>query len=234
MAGCARNTTPLCGNNSAAYRTVLSTQPPYLGYFLNPLKKEYDMNQTVQKLVHFSNNRLVTTSLDIAQNFGKKHAHVLRDIENLECSQSFRESNFGLSSYISNQNKELPMYEITRDGFVFLCMGFTGASAAYWKERYIQAFNQMEHSLWHNHVQLQALKSAYLHANPDAEKLLRYVQMDLNHVEIGKLLGVSGQTVRDRLKKLAQMGLADYVPNPKYQHPRTLGHHVQTQLALEV
>ncbi|MDK4624193.1 Rha family transcriptional regulator [Kingella kingae] len=89
------------------------------------------MNQTVQKLVHFFNNRLVTTSLDIAQNFGKKHAHVLRDIENLECSQSFRESNFGLSSYISNQNKELPMYEITRDGFVFLCMGFTGASAAY-------------------------------------------------------------------------------------------------------
>ena len=82
-------------------------------------------------------------------------------------------------------------------------------------------------------AQLQALKSAYLHANPDAEKLLRYVQMDLNHVEIGKLLGVSASTVRDRLKRMAQMGLVDYVPNPKYQHPRTLGHHVQTQLALE-
>ncbi|MDK4624192.1 winged helix-turn-helix transcriptional regulator [Kingella kingae] len=91
----------------------------------------------------------------------------------------------------------------------------------------------MEYSLWHNHTQLQALKSAYLHANPDAEKLLRYVQMDLNHVEIGKLLGVSASTVRDRLKRMAQMGLADYVPNPKYQHPRTLGHHVQAQLALE-
>lgn len=191
------------------------------------------MNQTVQKLVHFSNNRLVTTSLDIAQNFGKKHAHVLRDIENLECSQSFRESNFGLSSYISNQNKALPMYEITRDGFVFLCMGFTGASAAYWKERYINAFNQMENRIVSDYAQLETLKTAYLHANPEADKLLRYVQLDLNHREIGKLLGVSASTVRDRLKKLASLGLVDYQPNPKYQRGRTIAHTAQQSLALE-
>lgn len=190
---------------------------------------------TNYQIVRLSDNRLVTTSLDVAQNFGKKHKNVLQSIDNLECSEEFARLNFQLCHKINElQNgKPQPYYEITRDGFVFLCMGFTGASAAYWKERYIQAFNQMEHSLWHNHAQLQALKSAYLHANPDAEKLLRYVQMDLNHVEIGKLLGVSASTVRDRLKKLAQMGLVDYVPNPKYQHPRALGHQVQAQLALE-
>lgn len=99
------------------------------------------------QLVHVSNNRLVTTSLLIAQNFGKKHKHVLESINNLECSQEFGETNFRLSSYISNQNKELPMYEITRDGFVFLCMGFTGAAAAQWKEKYIAAFNAMEQQL---------------------------------------------------------------------------------------
>ena len=190
---------------------------------------------TNYQIVRLSDNRLVTTSLDVAQNFGKKHKNVLQSIDNLECSEEFARLNFQLCHKINElQNgKPQPYYEITRDGFVFLCMGFTGASAAYWKERYIQAFNQMEHSLWHNHVQLQALKSAYLHVNPDAEKLLRYVQMDLNHVEIGKLLGVSASTVRDRLKRMAQMGLVDYVPNPKYQHLRTSGHHVQTQLALE-
>lgn len=105
------------------------------------------MNTNNTQLVQISGDRLVTTSLAISNHFGKKHAHILRDIENLECSDEFRESNFGLSSYTSTQNKKLPMYEITRDGFVFLCMGFTGSAAAQWKERYIAAFNAMESEL---------------------------------------------------------------------------------------
>lgn len=105
------------------------------------------MNTPNTQLVQISDGRLVTTSLAISNHFGKKHAHVLRDIENLDCSQEFRESNFGLSSYTTSQNKKLPMYEITRDGFVFLCMGFTGAQAAQWKEKYIAAFNAMEAEL---------------------------------------------------------------------------------------
>lgn len=170
---------------------------------------------TNHNLVQVSGSRLVTTSLDIAQNFGKKHAHVLRDIGNLECSQEFRESNFGLSSYLTSQNKEMPMYEITRDGFVFLCMGFTGASAAYWKERYIAAFNSMEQHIIQSHAQLETLKAAYLKGNPELAKLLDYMKKGLNHEEIGKLLDVSSSTVRDRLKKLAVLGFVDYRPNPR-------------------
>lgn len=64
------------------------------------------------------------------------------------------------------------------------------------------------------HAQMQALKAAYLASNPEAAKLLRYLELDLNHAEIGKLLDISGQAVRDRLKKLAKLGLADYTPNP--------------------
>ena len=56
----------------------------------------------------------------VAQMFEKEHRHVLRDIENLDCSEEFRESNFGLSSYTSEQNKKLPCYVMTRDGFVFV------------------------------------------------------------------------------------------------------------------
>ena len=39
------------------------------------------------------------------------------------------------------------MFELTRDGFVFLVMGFTGPKAARWKEAYIAAFNAMEAQL---------------------------------------------------------------------------------------
>ena len=39
------------------------------------------------------------------------------------------------------------MYYMTRDGFTFLAMGFTGKVAARFKEAYIEAFNEMERRL---------------------------------------------------------------------------------------
>jgi Rha family phage regulatory protein len=90
---------------------------------------------------------LTTTSKVVADVFGKAHRNVLIDIERLECSEGFREQNFLLSYYVTSQNKKLKCYNITRDGFAFLCMGFTGKKAAKWKEAYINAFNEMEKGL---------------------------------------------------------------------------------------
>lgn len=89
----------------------------------------------------------VVTSLDVAETFGKRHSDVLRDIEKMECSSEFRERNFALSSYKSLQNKILPMYFITRDGFTILVMGYTGEKAMKFKEAYIKQFNAMEKAL---------------------------------------------------------------------------------------
>ncbi|MDO4170310.1 MAG: Rha family transcriptional regulator [Lachnospiraceae bacterium] len=89
----------------------------------------------------------VVSSLDVAETFGKQHAHVLRDIKELECSNEFRQSNFGESSYINSQNKRQPMYLITRDGFTLLVMGYTGEKAMKFKEAYIKQFNAMEKTL---------------------------------------------------------------------------------------
>lgn len=89
----------------------------------------------------------ITTSLIIAEVFEKRHSDILRDIENLSCSQEFRERNFALSSYISSQGKELPMYEINKDGFSFLVMGYTGASAGEFKEKFIKLGSRKPRSL---------------------------------------------------------------------------------------
>ncbi|EOS48322.1 rha family phage regulatory protein [Lachnospiraceae bacterium A2] len=102
--------------------------------------------------------RLITTSLKIAEKFGKEHAHVLRDIRDMECSDMFRESNFGLSSYKSAQGKTLPMYEVTRDGFTLLAMGYTGKEAMKFKEDYINAFNAMENELKRIYTERQQWK----------------------------------------------------------------------------
>lgn len=49
-----------------------------------------------------------------------------------------------LSSYCNDQNRELPMYVMNRDGFTLLVMGYTGEDAMKFKEDYIDSFNKME------------------------------------------------------------------------------------------
>ena len=102
----------------------------------------------MQVLVQLQNQKAVTTSKLVANAFGKQHKHVLRDIETLECSEEFRVSNFGHTPFTHPQNKQVyNMYTITRDGFSFLAMGYTGKKAAEFKEAYINAFNSMENRL---------------------------------------------------------------------------------------
>lgn len=83
-------------------------------------------------------------SLFVAKFFEKDHFHVIRDIENLDCSEEFRKSNFGLSKYATEQGKQVKCYDMTRDGFTFLAMGYRGKKAAKFKELYIKRFNEME------------------------------------------------------------------------------------------
>ena len=118
----------------------------------NPVEQVTEVVQvapTVQELslVAVENEHAVTTSLRVAEVFGKEHYNVMKAIKSLDCSEEFRAVNFNASK-IDYQNgnikKQLPMYYITRDGFMFLVMGFTGKTAAKWKEAYIKAFNEME------------------------------------------------------------------------------------------
>lgn len=91
-----------------------------------------------------ANDQAMTSSLLVAKEFGKAHAKVMRDIENLNCSDEFRIANFGDSSFKNEQGREFPMFTMTKDGFSFLVMGYTGKKAARFKEAYINAFNKME------------------------------------------------------------------------------------------
>ena len=93
----------------------------------------------------FESKRAVfCSSRQVAETFGKRHANVLRDVQELDCSDNFRELNFEFSSYASEQKKKLPLVYMTKDGFTFLVMGYRGKRAAAFKESYIQRFNDME------------------------------------------------------------------------------------------
>jgi len=92
-------------------------------------------------------NQTVTTSRQIAEAFNKQHKNVIQKLETLECSEEFTELNFQPSEYIDSTGRKLKEYTITRDGFMFVVMGFTGKKAARIKENYIGAFNYMEEEL---------------------------------------------------------------------------------------
>lgn len=103
------------------------------------------------ELVMARNGQAVTTSLIVARYFKKKHKDVLRAINSLDCSDSFCRRNFALTYYETQMpnggSRKDTMYYMTRDGFTFLAMGFTGRVAAQFKENYIRAFNEMEEAL---------------------------------------------------------------------------------------
>jgi Rha family phage regulatory protein len=95
------------------------------------------------------NGVIKTTSLKVAEFFGKRHCDVIRAIRNLDCSIDFTKRNFAECQRINELANGKPeiYYEMTKNGFIFLAMGFTGKEAAKWKESYINAFDQLEAQL---------------------------------------------------------------------------------------
>lgn len=88
-------------------------------------------------------------SLFVAEFFEKQHFHVLRDIAKLTdtksgLSEEFIRINFAADTYRDATGRKLPCYQMTRDGFTMLVMGYTGAKAMKFKELYIKRFNEME------------------------------------------------------------------------------------------
>ncbi|MDC7127675.1 Rha family transcriptional regulator [Bacteroides caccae] len=113
-----------------------------------------------------ADNQALTNSLLVAEKFGKEHKRVMQDIREMGCSALFREHNFVLSSYLSRQNKETPMYVMTKDGFTLLVMSYTGEKAMKFKEDYIAAFNAME----------KAIKEDYTRALSDMNQRIKVIE----------------------------------------------------------
>ena len=115
------------------------------------VKQEESVKDT--DLIMISNNQALTTSLNVAEYFGKQHSHVLRAIERAistipnASKNGPVENGFILATYKDPKGEERPMYYLNRDAFTFVVMGFTGEKAAIWKWRYIAAFNRMEETI---------------------------------------------------------------------------------------
>ncbi|MHB8120585.1 MAG: Rha family transcriptional regulator [Desulfuromonadaceae bacterium] len=105
------------------------------------------------QIVSLQHRKVITTSLKVAEAFGKSHKSVLRAIDNInsECEECFNRRNFTLIDYQDSKGRTQPMMTMTRTGFTLIAMGFTGKAATAWKIKYIDAFDKMEAALIQKH-----------------------------------------------------------------------------------
>lgn len=135
----------------------------------------------------------VTTSLLVAEVFEKYHGKVLRDIETLSCSEEFNRANFGLIEYTDKMGRIQKAYEMTKDGFSFLVMGYTGEKAAQFKEMFIKEFNKRE-------ALLKSDDYILLRASQIQQKRIENLQAQLQ--EKALLLEVANQKIDEDAPKV--------------------------------
>lgn len=160
----------------------------------------------------------VTTSRQVAEAFKKEHKHVIRDIEQLDCSPEFNRSNFGPISYRDNYNREQKAYALTKDGFMRLTFGYRDRNGNHMAELYIAAFNLMEQELRSGMARTrEELTDRLMMVVADAARqgydasfipqLVRYRRLGLTQTEIGRLFGMPKSTVCGWVKKISAAGV---------------------------
>ena len=193
----------------------------------------------INNLVQISdNNQLTTTSLKIAERFGMEHKNVLAKIKKLEIPADFGRLNFKPSNYLNEQGKIQPCYEITRDGFTLLAMGFTGKKAMKFKIDFINAFRAMETELMNrkptfaetllgsrelkkeNQAQkalIADMSAELLKSRPLWRRVLKYKRLGLSTAEVCKLVGRSRASVKAYCAAMRKYGFLTPLPKSAEQ-----------------
>lgn len=178
--------------------------------------------------------KAVVSSKEVALRFQKKHNDVLRDINRIRSMvpKSFTERNFAPSEYTDSTGRTLPAFNLTRDAFSLLAMGFTGKVAVMWKLKYLEAFNALEAAAIEQ-IRLEALQQAralpavqaehqagYLRGMVEGKKiaerrdglrlLLRaegYLAKGLNKADTARCLGISRQYLNRLFQRVRKVGV---------------------------
>lgn len=99
-------------------------------------------------LITTNNTQETIVSMEVAIMVGKEHSKLLRDIHRY--IKQLGEANIGFSdffqesTYISEQNKILPCFNITRKGCEFIANKLTGQKGTEFTARYVNRFHELE------------------------------------------------------------------------------------------
>ncbi len=202
-------------------------------------------------VVFAKDGEVFANSRDVAAFFGKEHRSVLNSIDNLISQEAdLGLHNFMQTPYVEPSNGQTyRSFDMDRDGFTLLAMGFTGTKALKWKLRYIEAFNALEAECRRvaqggTAVDLNdpsQLRGLLLNYSEKAEKLERRVQELLPEAaaleRISKADGSLNITEAAKALQVRPKDLFDYLSQNGWTYKRTgssnwLGYQSKTMAGL--
>ncbi|MBF7137988.1 Rha family transcriptional regulator [Pediococcus pentosaceus] len=137
-------------------------------------------------LVIMKDQQAVTTSLQVAEVFGKNHRDVLRTIDDLKDVRNFTQM-FSDGIEPDSYGRDRRIYYMNRDGFTLLAMGFTGKKALDFKIKYIEAFNNMEEAIKKERIQLPSdpmkVLELIFEANKNTDKKVERIDKDVKYLK---------------------------------------------------
>ena len=148
----------------------------------------------------------VASSRQIAENFEKRHDHVMRDIDAIKKDVPNFGEMFFETTVPDSYGREQRAYLMNRDGFTLLAMGFTGKAALEWKLKYIAAFNEMEKKLTE---QPKLLATALIAAHEELEEKDKQIETMKPKALFADAVSASSQSilVGEMAKLLSQNGI---------------------------
>ena len=159
----------------------------------------------MNELVIMHDKQAVTSSLQVAEVFGKYHKHVIdviNDKINTAENSALLNGMFLKSNYVASNGKSNPMYYMNRDGFTFIAMGFTGKKADNFKLKYIEAFNNMEMEVKNQQIKLptspRELAKLALDANEETNERLDHVEQNVQELKDDQVISNPEYTALSR------------------------------------
>ena len=172
-------------------------------------------------------NQVLTSSLLVAEKFGKRHVEVLDAVreliakaekntfvENQKLNKMFALIEQEIPMPVGGGVKKAPVYVMNRDGFTLLVMGFTGEKALQFKLDYIEAFNKMEAMIKSGGFQVPgSFKEALLlaaHQQEEIEQQQKQIEANKPKVLFAEAVSTSQRCclVSELAKIISQNGVA--------------------------
>ena len=154
-------------------------------------------------LVIMKDQQAVTSSLQVAETFGKEHRAVLKAIDDLKegLAQKYADL-FCEDTYIHPQNKQTyRVVYMNRDGFTLAVLGFNNSQKVLeFKLKYIEAFNQMEKEIQQPKLPTSQRELAMLalSANEETNERVDVIEKEVADLKDNQKIGVDDYSYLSR------------------------------------